>query len=148
MTVREPFGSNPMILVSLAVHSGGICLFGTRRAFVTADGQIFPCEHVPSKPPYFQIGTVEKGIDRKKVQQLLNDFTNPTEEECKHCWALRMCNVGCLREMVDGGVPHPSKKQEECDRVRRQRHQELVGMCELFEKNPAALDHYNDIALS
>ncbi|MFH1741053.1 MAG: SPASM domain-containing protein, partial [bacterium] len=129
-------------------HPGSICLPGKRRPYIMADGVVLPCERVPTGYPYLHIGNIKDGILVKEAQRLVNDFTTPTIEECKECWCIRICSVGCLSEMMIDGIPNGELKRRGCRRVRAERHAELVGMCTLLEENPEALEHYEKVVVS
>ncbi len=129
-------------------HPGSICLLGCRRSFVKVDGTIFPCERVPSEESIFQIGNVDGGIDIDKVIELMECFTNLTSEDCKKCWIQRICNVGCLRDVLKNGLPDKDMKLNKCTYGRLARARELREMCILLEESPTALSHYDDIKIS
>lgn len=130
------------------LHPGSICLPGKRRPYVLADGTVLPCERVPTNDPYFIIGNVKQGVKVKQAQRLVNDFTNPTIQDCKNCWNVRMCSVGCIANIVKNGRVDAQLKRERCALARDSTHEHLVGMCTLLEKDPTALDHYNDVSIS
>lgn len=135
-------------LIPKRIHPGSICLPGARRAFVSVEGTILPCERVSSDDPYYTIGSISEGINVEKAVQLLEDFTEPSREDCKNCWIIRMCHVGCVRDIVKNGVPKPDLKIKKCIEARRNRAEEIVNMCVLLEKDPHALDHFNDVSVS
>lgn len=47
-----------------------------------------------------KIGNVEEGFYIKHVEQLLN-IGKLSEERCKNCWAIRLCNL-CAVAVDDG----------------------------------------------
>lgn len=130
-------------------HPGSICYMGSRRCYLTTNGTILPCERVPSNDPYFIIGDIMNGgINLDKVQEKTEAFTRATDEDCKNCWCFRMCSVGCLAGMVEGGKVNPSIKVKRCSDLVNKRNKELIGLMEVLEKNPKALDHYNSIIVT
>ncbi|MFH1739742.1 MAG: radical SAM protein [bacterium] len=131
-----------------AYHPGGICLVGKRRPYVMVDGTILPCERVPTNNKYFCMGKIEDGISWKKGKELVDDFTKMSEEDCKSCWCLRMCGIGCTRDMIVGGSPSAEKKIAACYRLRECRHHDLIHMTTLLEKDPAVLDHFDKVLVS
>lgn len=124
---------------------GSICPMGSRRTYFDVDGNILPCERVSSKESYFIIGNVNDGIDVNCVKQMIDEFTDLTKEDCKKCWCLRMCSVGCLEGVIENHVPVKKLKQKRCALLRNQRQSEMIEMMTLLEQNPNALDHYNQV---
>lgn len=108
---------------------------------------MFPCERLPSNCSYFEIGRLPEGIDIHRVQRLVDDLTNPTAEDCKNCWCLRMCGVGCADGIIEDGRVCPAKKKAHCDQVRARRADELVGMMCLLEQEPRALEHFDSVII-
>lgn len=76
-------------------HHAGMCIAGQKNIYVTADGNLFPCEKFSIICTYAQIGTVWESLNYDKILQLLN-FGEITQEECKHCWAIRLCSMCAL----------------------------------------------------
>ena len=112
------------------------------------DGTVLPCERVPMNDKYFHLGKIEDGISWKKGKQLIDDFTEMTEEDCKTCWCLRMCGLGCTRDMMVDGSPSSEMKVSACNDLRQRRHGELMSMAKVLEQDPKALDHFDDIVVS
>ena len=76
-------------------HHSGMCIAGQKNLYVTSDGDFFPCEKFSTNCKYAQIGTIESGLDHEKINRLLN-FGQITQEECKNCWAIRLCSMCVL----------------------------------------------------
>lgn len=129
-------------------HPGGICIPGQRRFYVRADGQIYPCERVPTMDPYFQIGDIKTGVHWEEGKRLFDDFTESCKDDCINCWIIRMCGEGCIKDITVGGVPNAEMRKNLCNQARNNRYFELEGLCQLLEVNPSALDHYNDIVVA
>lgn len=92
------FNTNAGVLPEKA-HHGGPCIPGVLRLFVTADGQLFPCEKVSEKSSFSRIGDLDTGFDVDKARQIMN-IGKANEEQCSRCWAFRYCDI-CVRA-VDG----------------------------------------------
>lgn len=73
-------------------HHGGPCIPGTRRLFVSVDGNFYPCEKVSETNNFFCMGSVDKGHNIEKMKSILN-IGKITEEECKECWNLVNCTI-------------------------------------------------------
>ena len=75
-----------------AWHHGGPCVPGGLRAFVSVDGELFPCERVSETSKVARIGDLDNGFDMKQIYSLLN-LEEITEEKCHNCWAYEHCSV-------------------------------------------------------
>lgn len=78
----------------------GPCVPGLSRLFVDIDGKLFPCERVNEQSSCTCIGTVDNGFQFDKIGYLLH-MSNEHQEKCKHCVALRHCDI-CIK-LCDGG---------------------------------------------
>lgn len=92
-------------------HHNGPCVPGGRRLFVTVDGSFYPCEKVPEEP-VMKIGDISNGIDIDACKKLLN-IGKVSEEACKKCWALRICDQ-CASRCVENGTLSRGKKLCQC----------------------------------
>lgn len=82
--------------VALINHHSGPCVPGCSRLFVNVKGDFYPCERVPELACCC-IGNIDHGFDTKKIREILN-IGKLTENECKKCWAISMCNM-CINEL-------------------------------------------------
>jgi uncharacterized protein len=73
-------------------HPAGPCVPGSRKLFVTINGELFPCERLSETSKVCKLGTLDSGIDIEKARKFLN-IGRLTEEECKNCWAARFCQA-------------------------------------------------------
>lgn len=76
-------------------HHNGPCVPGKNKIFVDIQGDIYPCEQVINVACN-SIGNIFNGIDENRVKELMN-IGNLNEEECKHCFAMRYCNI-CMKK--------------------------------------------------
>lgn len=97
-------------------HHHGPCVPSARRLFVSTAGDFYTCEKVENSPACM-IGNLFSGIDVNKVVELLN-IGKITEEECKRCWAMRLCSM-CIRECIDEGCITKDKKLLACRRLKK-----------------------------
>lgn len=86
--------------ISRVWHHNGQCIPGLQRLFVDVNGYFYPCEKIIESEA-LHIGSVYDGIDQKKVLEFAN-IGKLTNEDCKHCWALRFCEL-CVSQCVDCG---------------------------------------------
>lgn len=97
-------------------HHNGPCIPAVRRLFVNADGELYPCEKVDSDCSS-KLGTLEEGLDSRKVCELLN-IGKLTEQECKKCWAARFCTI-CIHDCIDSGTISKAKKMKKCEQQKK-----------------------------
>lgn len=98
-------------------HPGGPCIPGGRKIFVNVDGDIFPCEKVNELSDNMKIGNIYSGFNLEKCSKLLN-IAHLTEEECKKCWASRLCYLCCLFCEKNGELSR-SERLSNCKMVRQ-----------------------------
>lgn len=112
-------------------HHNGPCIPGTRRLFVSAQGDLFPCERISETSPIMKLGDVQDGFDVEKVRKLLN-VGQVTADLCKKCWALLHCNQ-CIRNA--DGKNHLSRKlkMRYCPDTRQEAYFSLKEICVLRE---------------
>jgi uncharacterized protein len=123
------------------------CVPGVQRAYLSVDGSYWSCERVPESE-YMKIGDVERGFDIPKIRRILSDWVDLTKEQCRFCWCLHTCKVGCWSGLCDGERPTELLKKNACEGHRLRAHKMLVDYCSVLEKNPHALDYIADITLS
>ncbi len=123
------------------------CIPGVQRAYLSIDGGYWPCERV-SESEYMKIGDVENGLDISKIRRLLSDWVDFTKDQCRYCWCLHTCKLGCWSNISDGERPTGLLKKTACEWHRRLAHKMLVDYCTVLEKNPHALDYMEGITLS
>ncbi|SLM86977.1 radical SAM protein [Vagococcus fluvialis] len=90
----------------------GPCIPGQRRLFVDVNGEFFPCERISENNDFMNIGNLSEGMNMCKSSRILNIATL-TENECKNCWAFRLCNH-CVKLCDDNGVISREKKLAQC----------------------------------
>lgn len=76
-------------------HHKGPCIPGVNRLFVDVNGVLYPCEKCVDNK-FLSIGDIFDGFDLKKIYDYMN-IGKLTENECKHCWAMRFCDICALR---------------------------------------------------
>lgn len=103
--------------LSESMHHQGPCVPGQGKLFVDVYGNMRPCEKVSEHNPDFIIGNIYEGFYHDKVKRLLN-IGLLTEEECKNCWAIRLCKeCPLVTDNVDG--ISRDKKLKECEAQKR-----------------------------
>lgn len=112
-------------------HPGGPCVPGARKLFLSADGELYPCERVSESSENTCIGTLQDGFDLEQVSRLLN-IGKLTEDKCKSCWGIRLCTQ-CVAVADDIDKLCRKKKLSHCKQVLNSIHQELVSHVTLLE---------------
>ncbi len=116
------------------------CIPGTRRCFVSVDGDYYPCERVPDRKD-LRIGDVYDGVDIPTVRELYRAFFEANHEQCGYCWLLGLCQVGCFAN-VDLTA---RAKRQACAQYREGMHNRMINYCTIMEKNPHAFDYTKNI---
>ena len=110
-------------------HSGGPCLPGVRKLFLSADGFFYPCEQVSESSKASLLGSLESGLDLEKAGALLN-LERYTPEMCRDCWAYRYCNI-CIARADDGERISASYIGRSCAFMRESVENDLLDYCTL-----------------
>lgn len=112
-------------------HHGGPCLPGALRLFVTANGDLYPCERLSESSTASRIGNIEKGIDVERAKSVLN-VELAMKDKCKDCWAYRHCTicVGAVDglDCLDGRLA-----EQECREVRFSTEKAFKDYCSLVD---------------
>ena len=99
--VRPPYYNFENKLLQLWKHAkrGYFCPAGLTRFGISPGGDIYPCGPAADMGEW-KLGTVEHGLDVKRVNQwaALSSFEN--KKECKACWAQYLCAGGCPLQMI------------------------------------------------
>ncbi len=114
------------------------CIPGARRTFVSVDGDYFACERV-SEGPGNLIGDVKNGIDMGKVMKMLDQW-NESSDQCRRCWCLPICAVGCFASVGDDAPLGTKVSGQACSICRQQSHELMEEYSAVMERNPHAFD--------
>lgn len=102
-TLKKYCNLVPNINFDTNVFPGGMCLPGVRRNFIHSDGRIILCEKVSEQEDFYNLGTVEQGINIDKVWKLIKDIEKIASKRCTQCWAVRFCNR-CFLDFFDNDI--------------------------------------------
>lgn len=122
------------------------CIPGVRRTFVNVNGDYFPCERVPTCKAQC-IGNIHKGIELEKVMAMIQRWVAAGNEQCRYCWCLPTCAMGCLATLGNETGFSPEAKSKACSFHRRHMHRVITDYCRILEENPKAFDYANDIEI-
>ncbi len=133
--VRSDMEEKRMEEISLRdeYHPSGPCVPGSRRLFVTINGDFLPCERVSETSKITKIGSIYTGIDIEKARKLLNIGTL-TESECLNCWAARFC-TSCVASADDGETFNREMKLSYCKNYINDAESKLRKYCICKEFN-------------
>lgn len=117
--------------ISKVNHHSGPCIPGAKKIFVTAEGNIYPCERVSEISEVSKIGDIKKGIDKNKVLNLLN-IERYSQDRCKDCWAYQHCTI-CIACADDTKNISNKEIEKHCWKVRGGFEEAMKNYCTLKE---------------
>ena len=112
------------------MSSGGQCIPGKSRLFVTVDGRLYPCERVNESESNC-IGNLDNGFIVDRAKQMLN-IGSITEKKCQNCWAIRNCTL-CCKYFDYSSEDAVEEKTKYCDTVQKSVFDKMRGMILLNE---------------
>ena len=118
----------------------GTCSAGFSLMAVDMDGSIYPCTAFVGIPQ-FRIGTVNTGIDERKLKAFLN-IRISSGDSCEECWAKRICR-GCgscynLNYFTNKNLGQPDPYY--CELFRYKTKLMIAMLARIGEKSPRFLD--------
>lgn len=118
------------------------CIPGSRRLYVTVDGNFSVCERIGLSP---DIGNVDTGFDFEKLKKsYVDDYIEKSIKNCNNCWAVQLCNV-CYARCFDEEGLDMKRKKILCGSCRFHAYRSLQRYYTLLEEKPQLLEHLNDI---
>jgi uncharacterized protein len=118
----------------------GVCIPGFSRFFVSADGTIYTCERVGQS---FPIGNVNDGISSEAVIKLISGYINNSKEQCKKCWAFKLCEL-CYANYLRNNEFSDQKKGEYCKNMKKQIETNLKLYTKIMKVNPGYLREFEE----
>jgi uncharacterized protein len=116
------------------------CIPGARRTFVSTLGEYFACERVAPCSEQ-SIGDVHGGVSPARVMRLLEDWAQASGDQCRFCWCVSHCNVGCFATLEGDGPISSEGKRRGCARYRQHMDRQLREYVSILEANPRAFDY-------
>jgi uncharacterized protein len=117
----------------------GICIPGMRSLFVSASGRFYPCEKLYDYGD-MEIGDIESGFDVKKIVGFVSEYCEQAVEDCRHCWALRLCG-DCFLTFRGGGSWDLAMRRDFCAGQRSMWVSVLALYATILEKNSSAFEY-------
>lgn len=136
LDIHMLLGSKPEPYIPL----NGTCIPGARKLYVDVDGKFYPCEKVRER---LEIGSVEEGINIRKVMSLLEKYRE-ISEDCRFCFAKDLCRICFALIASPENELSLHRKIEFCRRERQEIESALVTYAEIMEANPGALNFLAD----
>ena len=121
----------------------GTCIPGQRRLFVDTVGKFFMCEKVGSN---YEIGNADKGFNYQVIYDFYLEYDD-FFQDCKYCWALRLCKK-CFNSIRKGADFDDQRKKEMCKKKLKVIEDNLIIYCEILERKPDAFKVYESIEMS
>src|SRR5699024_3281095 len=109
----------------------GCCVPGARRLYINTFGELYLCERIENSP---SIGNIQKRIDIQEVfNKYVTEYSNNSIEQCKKCWAIRLCRV-CYAECYNNNGIDKDEKLSVCYATRKSIESSLKLYHEIMEK--------------
>lgn len=80
-------------------HHSGPCIPGSKKLFVTTNGDFLPCEKVNERYDINKIGDIHSGFNYDNIYNMIN-IGRLLGEMCRECWCIRYCAT-CIAD-TDG----------------------------------------------
>ena len=105
------------------------CLPFSVRIFIGADGKFNVCERTGD---FFTLGDLKNGFNETVLLQAINDVMQFVNQNCKECWAQRICLI-CFQNLVnEQGKIRKKIPPHICNDIRRNLYELLQMYCEMY----------------
>lgn len=99
LSVLEVAQRNKTPFLQKCEHPSGPCIPGCNKLMVDPNGVYWPCEKVNESEYKNSLGSLNAGIEIKKVNEVMN-IAKRKEKSCINCWAIRYCGQ-CVANCSD-----------------------------------------------
>ena len=121
------------------------CIPGARRIYVNTKGEFLLCERIENSP---NIGSIKDGINIEAIKKFyVKEYSDKSIDECKKCWAIRLCRV-CYAECYNKNGIDVEEKCKVCKMIRKSVEENLKLYHEVLEKNPGKLAKLNELIMA
>lgn len=135
--VLQALALRPQVELGSHIHSNGCCAPLTRKMLVAVNGNIHLCERVGSIQSFGNVDV--NGIDDDAVMQLVREYCDRSLEDCRACWALRLCR-NCYGDFPDERAWAADLRTQRCQASRQRVLEQLEDYAAILESNPAAFE--------
>lgn len=126
------------------VAQNGCCRPGSRRLYVTTQGEFKVCERIGNSP---SIGSVNGGIDYSAINKYyVEDYCKASIGYCNSCWAKHLCSLCFVSFYNDNGI-NIDRKQQVCYAQRCRLRNDLIMYHQLMEEYPEYIELIDKIKL-
>ena len=108
------------------------------KLLVQTDGSLSYCEKFCNRT---RIGTLQDGLDFKKMWCIYDSARLLYQNKCQTCWAQRLCQVCLAMVTTQSGEVAKEIPEQLCAASRRNIEQSLILYCKLAEEAPQRLQH-------
>ena len=103
------------------------------------------CERIENSP---NIGSIKDGINIEAIKKFyVKEYSDKSIDECKKCWAIRLCRV-CYAECYNKNGIDVEEKCKVCKMIRKSVEENLKLYHEVLEKNPGKLAKLNELIMA
>ncbi len=135
-----PIATRPRTQLGTVISPNGCCVPLLRKMHVAAGGDTYLCERMDHDN---RVGNVNHGgISVDAVVDLVREYCDHGLEDCRSCWAMRLCRT-CYRDFMSENKWSAASRAETCDESRSRIMEALEDYAAVLESNPHAFDHLN-----
>lgn len=117
--------------------ANGICIPGWEKLFVDSNGIYFICEKMTD---FSSIGDVYNGFELEKIFQIMKEYIDICNIDCRNCWAIRLCSA-CFVATKRNKKLDREEKRHYCKNLKKNLEKDLIFYLGVLEKNPFAFDY-------
>ena len=129
------------------IPPNGCCAPLLKKMHVDVDGNIHVCQQIPYTRN--AVGNVNaNGINYQAIENLVKEYTENSIQECRYCWAVRLCNAVCYKDFIREHQWDGSARLSICGLVKNKLHRSLQRYSSLIEENPNAFDYLKRVKIA
>lgn len=123
----------------------GCCPPGSRRLYVTTEGNFKVCERIGNSPV---IGNIQNGFDLETIKKyFIDEYQKLSISNCQKCVINELCGI-CYAACFDEKGLDIKKKQLVCAAERSRVKDNLKKYYEMLEEHPSEIDKLNKLVTS
>lgn len=118
------------------------CLPMEVSLFVRTDGSFNMCTRVTD---YLELGNVYNGYNEDKLRYLYDGMLLFANENCRTCWAQRVCGY-CFQDFLDeNGIFYTKLSQGMCKKMRNNTFTTLSAYCDIVLSQPDRVKDWSEL---
>lgn len=135
---RRSITENPM----QKYYMNGCCIPGSRRYYVTTEGEYLICERLGASP---NIGNIKTGLDAERINKYyIEQYDKFAKQFCKKCWAIHLCSL-CYMNCYDEKGINLKYRHKHCIAARIAIEKDLILYHEFLESNSEIINQINSV---